>query len=285
MKKVGLYSVFAALLIIACQRVPISNRKQFILIGEEELHAMALTSYKSFLDTNKVVPVSNANTVMVKRVGDRIAKAAQKYFVDHKKPDYLKGFAFETNLVENKEVNAWCMPGGKMVVYTGILPVTQTETGLAVVMGHEVSHAIAKHGAERMSQGMLAQGILLAGQVGLGVAMADKPEQTQNLWNQIYGLVGGGGAQLGILANGRKQELEADHLGLLFMAMAGYDPNEAVPFWQRMKKLSETAQKPPVLLSTHPSDETRINGIKKFLPEAQKEYAKVNGTAATGNKY
>jgi predicted Zn-dependent protease len=283
MKKITLYSVFFVLLAFACQRVPISNRRQLLLIGDSDLHAMALTSYKSFLDTNKVVPVSNANTVMVKRVGDRIAKAAQQYFIDHKKPEYLAGFAFETNLVENKDINAWCMPGGKMVVYTGILPVTQTEAGLAVVMGHEVSHAIAKHGGERMSQGMVAQGLLLAGQVGLGVAMAEKPEQTQNLWNQIFGLVGGGGAQLGLLANGRKQELEADHLGLLFMAMAGYDPNEAVPFWQRMQKMSEGAQKPPVLLSTHPTDQSRIAGIQKFMPEALKLYAK--GTAPSANKY
>ncbi len=271
-------------IIIACARVPISNRKQFILVGDDELNAMALTSYKSFLDTNKVVPNSNANTQMAKRVGDKIAKAAQQYFIDHKKPDYLAGFAFETNVVESKEVNAWCMPGGKMVVYTGILPITQTETGLAVVMGHEVSHAIAKHGAERMSSGMLAQGLLLAGQVGLGVAMADKPEQTQNLWNQIYGLVGGGGAQLGILANGRKQESEADHLGLIFMAMAGYNPEEAVPFWQRMGALAGNSAKPPVILSTHPTDTQRIAGITKFMPEALKEYTKATGVQA-GAKY
>jgi predicted Zn-dependent protease len=283
MKKTALISLFTLAFVWACTRVPISNRKQFILVPDSDLHAMALTSYKSFLDTNKVLTTTNANTVMVKRVGDKIARAAQQYFVNHKKPDYLSGFQFETNLVESKEVNAWCMPGGKMVVYTGILPITQTEAGLAVVMGHEVSHAIAKHGAERMSQGMLAQGLLMAGQIGLGVAMAEKPQQTQNLWNQIYGLAAPAGAQLGILANGRKQELEADHLGLLFMAMAGYDPAEAIPFWQRMEKLSGGA-KPPVILSTHPTDSQRIAGIEKFLHEAQKEYAKTNATSS-GNKY
>lgn len=271
-------------LIIACARVPISNRKQFILVGDDELNAMALTSYKSFLDTNKVVPVSNANTQMAKRVGDKIAQAAQKYFEIHKKPDYLKAFSFETNLVESKDVNAWCMPGGKMVVYTGILPITQTETGLAVVMGHEVSHAIAKHGAERMSNGMLAQGLLLAGQIGLGVAMAEKPAATQNLWNQIFGLAAPAGAQLGILANGRNQESEADHLGLIFMAMAGYNPEEAIPFWQRMGALSGNSAKPPVILSTHPTDNQRIAGITKFMPEALKEYTKATGVQA-GAKY
>ena len=278
MKKYFYVSLLFISLIIACARVPISNRKQFILVGDSELNAMALTSYKSFLDTNKVVPNSNSNTQMAKRVGDKIAKAAQQYFIEHKKPNYLDGFAFETNLVESKDVNAWCMPGGKMVVYTGILPVTQTETGLAVVMGHEVSHAIAKHGAERMSQGMLAQGLLLAGQIGLGVAMADKPAATQNLWNQIFGLAAPAGAQLGLLANGRNQESEADHLGLIFMSMAGYNPQEAIPFWERMGKLSN-GPKPPVILSTHPTDTQRIAGITKYMPEALKIYARTTGTA------
>ncbi len=283
MKNYLFISMLFAAFLIACARVPISNRKQFILVGDDELNAMALTSYKSFLDTNKVVPASNFNTQMAKRVGDKIAKAAQQYFVDHKKPDYLKSFAFETNVVESKEVNAWCMPGGKMVVYTGILPITQTETGLAVVMGHEVSHAIAKHGAERMSNGMLAQGLLLAGQVGLGVAMADKPEKTQNLWNQIFGLAAPAGAQLGLLANGRNQESEADHLGLIFMAMAGYNPEEAVPFWKRMSDLAVGA-KPPLIISTHPTDAQRIADITKFMPEALKEYTKTTGTVP-GAKY
>ncbi len=277
MKKHFFLSVLFISFIIACTRVPLSNRKQFILVGDDEMNAMALTSYKSFLDTNKVVPASNYNTQMAKRVGDKIAKAAQQYFVDHKKPEYLANFNFETNVVESKEVNAWCMPGGKMVVYTGILPITQTETGLAVVMGHEISHAIAKHGAERMSTGMLAQGLLMAGQVGLGVAMGSKPEATQNLWNQIYGLVGGGGAQLGLLANGRKQESEADHLGLLFMAMAGYNPQDAVPFWTRMSDLAGGA-KPPVILSTHPTDTQRIADITKYMPEALSYYNKATGT-------
>ncbi|MES2797264.1 MAG: M48 family metallopeptidase [Bacteroidota bacterium] len=280
MKKFLFSSLLIITLIIGCTTVPISNRKQFILVGDNELNAMALTSYKSFLDTNKVVPNSNYNTQMAKRVGDKIAKAAQQYFVDHKKPDYLSGFAFETNLVESKEVNAWCMPGGKMVVYTGILPVTQTETGLAVVMGHEVSHAIAKHGAERMSNGMLAQGLLLAGQIGLGVAMNNKPQQTQDLWNQIFGLAAPAGAQLGLLANGRNQESEADHLGLIFMAMAGYNPEEAIPFWKRMGALAG-GPKPPVILSTHPTDAQRIAGITKFMPEALKEYTKVTGIVSS----
>ena len=283
MKKIFYLSILISALAIACTSVPLSNRKQFILVGDDELNAMALTSYKSFLDTNKVVPISNSNTVMAKRVGDRIAKAAQQYFTDNKNPDYLKGFAFETNVVESKEVNAWCMPGGKMVVYTGILPITQTETGLAVVMGHEISHAIAKHGAERMSNGLLAQGLLAAGQIGLGVALAKDKPQTQALWNQVYGLGAPIGAQLGLLANGRKQESEADHLGLLFMAMAGYNPEEAVPFWKRMSDLSGSA-KPPVLLSTHPTDSKRIADISALMPEAMKYY-NISTASKAAKKY
>ena len=160
-----------------------------------------------------------------------------------------------------------------MVVYTGILPITQTETGLAVVMGHEVSHAIAKHGAERMSEGLLAQGLLVAGQIGLQIAMKDKPNATQNLWNTVFGVAAPVGVQIGMMAHGRYQESEADHLGLLFMSMAGYNPNEAVTFWERMAaKSAAGGAKQPVWLSTHPSDETRIADIKSRMGEAMKYY-------------
>jgi predicted Zn-dependent protease len=157
------------------------------------------------------------------------------------------------------------MPGGKVVVYTGLLPVTQNEAALAVVMGHEIAHAIATHGNERMSQGILQQ----LGGVALSVAVANKPNETQNLFLQSYGI---GSTVLGTLPFSRKQETEADKFGLIFSAMAGYNPNEAIPFWQRMAKASEGAQKPPEFLSTHPSDETRIANMQKFIPEAMKFY-------------
>jgi predicted Zn-dependent protease len=164
------------------------------------------------------------------------------------------------------------MPGGKVVFYTGILPICKDDAGIAVVMGHEIAHAIANHGAERMSQGLLSQGILAAGQIGLGIAMSNKPQQTQQLYNSVYGAVAPAANQLGyILPNSRLQESEADKLGLIFMAKAGYDPQNAVDFWQRMASAS-SGQKPPQFLSTHPSDNSRIRDLEAQLPKAQQIY-------------
>ncbi len=272
MKRIIFYGAFLLTTIWACSKVPLSGRNQLLLVSDSEMNAMALTSYKQFLDTSKVVPANSQQAAMVKRVGDRVAKAAESYFKSVGHPEYLSGFQWQTELIQSNQVNAWCMPGGKMVVYTGILPITQNETGLAVVMGHEVSHAIAKHGAERMSQGMLAQGLLVAGQVGLGIAMKDKPNATQNLWNTVFGVAAPVGAQLGMMAHGRFQESEADHLGLIFMSIAGYNPNEAVDFWGRMAAKSGSGAKQPVWLSTHPSDGQRISDIKSRMGEAMKYY-------------
>ena len=279
MKRIIFYGAFLLITIWACSKVPLSNRNQLLLVSDSEMNAMAFTSYKQFLDTSTVVPANSQQAAMVKRVGDKIAKAAQSYFTSIGKTEYLDGYQWQTELVQSNQVNAWCMPGGKMVVYTGILPITQSETGLAVVMGHEVSHAIAKHGAERMSEGMLAQGLLVAGQVGLGIAMKDKPNATQNLWNTVFGVVAPVGVQLGMLAHGRYQESEADHLGLIFMSMAGYNPNEAVNFWGRMAAKASNGSKPPLFLSTHPSDAQRISDIKSRMGEAMKYY---NASAKNG---
>jgi predicted Zn-dependent protease len=279
MKRLFFYGAFLLTFVWACTKVPLSGRSQLLLVSDSEMNAMALTSYKQFLDTSRVVPANSQQAAMVKRVGDRVAKAAESYFKSIGHSEYLNGFQWQTELVQSNQVNAWCMPGGKMVVYTGILPITKTETGLAVVMGHEVSHAIAKHGAERMSQGMLAQGLLVAGQVGLQVAMKDKPNATQNLWNTVFGVAAPMGAQLGMMAHGRYQESEADHLGLIFMSIAGYNPNEAVDFWGRMAANSGGA-KQPVWLSTHPSDAQRISDIKSRMGEAMKYY---NASSKGGN--
>ena len=201
---------------------------------------------------------------MVKRVGVNIQRAVETYFAQNNLSKELKGYAWDFNLVESPEVNAWCMPGGKVVIYTGILPITQDETGLAVVMGHEIAHAIAQHGNERMSQGLLQQ----LGGVALSVALKDEPALTQNLFMAAYGI----GTTVGVmLPFGRKHESEADRLGLIFMSMAGYNPNAAVDFWTRMSAMKGGAQ-PPEFLSTHPSDATRIADIKKHLPEALKYY-------------
>ena len=200
---------------------------------------------------------------MIKRCGARIQKAVETYFESKNASSQLAGYEWEFNLIESKEVNAWCMPGGKVAFTPGILPVCKDETGVAVVMGHEVAHAIAKHGNERMSQAMLAQ----YGSVALDAALANNSAGTRQMAAMAFGL----GAQFGaLLPFSRKQESEADHLGLVFMAMAGYDPQAAVPFWQRMAEGG--GGKPPEFMSTHPSDDTRIANLKKLMPEAMKYY-------------
>ena len=249
----------------ACSTVPITGRSQLSLIPGSSMLSMSLQQYDTFLKEHKLSS-NQEQTQMVKRVGARIQGAVERYFADSGLKEHLSDYRWEFNLVEDKQVNAWCMPGGKVVVYTGILPVVQGEAGLAVVMGHEIAHAIAEHGNERMSQGLLAQ----LGGVALSQALATKPAATQQLWMQVYGV----GAQYGaILPYSRLQESEADHLGLVFMTMAGYDPNEAVAFWQRMST-RKSGQAPPEFLSTHPSDATRINNIKRLVPEVMQKYRK-----------
>lgn len=254
-----------ALLFYYCSTVPITGRSQLSLIPASEMNAMSFQQYDQFLQENKLSS-SKSDIDMVKRVGVNIQSAVETYFKQNNLSKELAGYQWEFNLVESNEINAWCMPGGKVVVYTGILPLTKDETGLAVVMGHEIAHAIAQHGAERMSQGLLQQ----LGGVALTVALKDKPQETQNLFMTAYGV----GTTVGVmLPFSRTQESEADRLGLIFMAMAGYNPNYAVDFWTRMAAQSKD-QKPPEWLSTHPSDETRIADIKKHLPEALQYYKK-----------
>lgn len=250
--------------IFACKQNAITGRSQLQLLPESELQSMATSQYQSFLTENKIVNTTvNKDAEMVKRVGTRIAQAITEYYTKENKASILNGYKWEFNLVDSKDVNAWCMPGGKVVVYTGILPVTQNEAGLAVVMGHEIAHAIAQHGNERMSQELLAQGLGTVGSV-----LTSGNSTVNNIFNTVYAP----GAQVGVLLpNSRKQELEADHFGLIFAAMAGYNPNEAAPFWQRMASIS-SGQKPPEFLSTHPSDETRIQKVKLYAEEAMKYY-------------
>jgi len=250
-------------LVAACSTVPITGRKQLNLIPQSEMLSMSFQQYGDFLKSNKVT--SNEQQVqLVRGVGGKIQKAVESYFAQKGLSDALKDYKWEFNVVESKEVNAWCMPGGKVVVYTGILPVTKTEAGLAVVMGHEIAHAVAEHGGERMSQELIAN----MGGMLLSKALEEKPEATKSLWLSVYGV----GAQFGaLLPFSRTHESEADHLGLVFMAMAGYDPNEAVSFWTRMSQGSG-GQAPPEFMSTHPSDQTRIANIQKELPEAMQYY-------------
>jgi predicted Zn-dependent protease len=263
------YRIFISLFItvhiflVSCSTVPLTGRRQLDLIPNETMLSMSFQEYDDFLKTAKL---SNnlVQTRMVGTVGKKIQNAVEQYFAAHSMSDEIKDYKWEFNLVESEEINAWCMPGGKVVVYTGILPITKDVPGLAVVMGHEIAHAVARHGNERMSQGMLAE----LGGMALSVALEQKPEKTKQLWMTAFGL----GAQLGVLLPySRLQESEADRLGLIFVSMAGYDPNYAVDFWQRMAQMG-SGQGAPEFLSTHPSDETRIRKIKEYIPEAMKYY-------------
>ena len=257
--------VLAAIIIYACTTVPLTGRQQLKLIPSSDMMAMSYQQYDQFLQENKK-STNQQQTAMVRRCGQRIQKAVETYFAQNNMSSHLNGYNWEFNLVEDPQVNAWCMPGGKVVVYTGILPIAQNETGLAVVMGHEIAHAVAEHGSERMSQQMLAQ----LGGTALQVALQEKPQETQALWMTAYGV----GSQLGaLLPYSRLQESEADHLGLVFMAMAGYDPRAATGFWQRMAG-QKGGQAPPEFLSTHPSDQTRIAKLNQLIPEALKYYKK-----------
>lgn len=254
-----------SVMFVACSKNSVTGRKQLKLLPESEIQSMAVSEYQQFLSSNKVVSTSgNRDAEMVRRVGQRITKAVTDYYAQKGLSKELEGYNWEYNLVDSKEVNAWCMPGGKIVVYTGLLPISQNEAALAVVMGHEVSHAIFNHGNERMSQGLIQQ----LGGVALSVAVANKPAATQNLFMSAYGV----GSQVGILLPfSRKDELEADHYGLFWAAMAGYNPQEAIALWQRMEKAGD-GQKPPEFLSTHPSEGNRIEQLQKFMPEALTYY-------------
>jgi predicted Zn-dependent protease len=259
----GAAVVIMALVGVSCSTVPVTGRKQLSLVPASQMQSMSYSQYDTFLKENKL-STDKANTAMVRKVGSRIQAAVEAYMSQHGFADRLQGYQWDFNLVESPDVNAWCMPGGKVVVYTGILPVTKSEEGLAVVLGHEIAHAIAEHGGERMSQELITQ----YGGAALAQIIKDKPAQTQQLWMGVFGA----GAQFGVLLPySRTHESEADHLGLIFMAMAGYDPNTAVAFWERMAASSK-GQAPPEFMSTHPSDEKRIAQIKQELPEALKYY-------------
>jgi predicted Zn-dependent protease len=261
MKKTALLLV--AIITFSCvQKVPITGRHQVSLIPEAELESMSFSQYDSVIKTSKVLPANDQRSLMVQQVGTRIQTAVEAFMKEKGLSSRIAGYKWEFHVIDEPTVNAWCMPGGKVVVYTGLLPVTQDEPSLAIVMGHEIAHAVARHGNERMSQGLAVQ----LGGVALSVALQNKSQATQNVFLQSYGI----GSQLGMLKYSRTHESEADKMGLVFAAMAGYDPNNAITFWERMA--AQAGQKPPEILSTHPSDETRINDLKAFMPEAMKYY-------------
>jgi predicted Zn-dependent protease len=252
-------------LLFSCATNPITGKKTLNFVSNSELFPSSFQEYGTFLKENKIIS-GTADANMVAKVGARIKLAAEKYVAYVGQPEYLKDYRWEYNLVESKDVNAWCMPGGKIVVYSGILPITKDEAGLATVIGHEVSHALANHGAQRMSASQL-QGL---GAVGVAVATGGKSEQAQQTWQQIYGV----GSEVGVmLPYSRGHETEADKIGLTLMAIAGYNPDESIAFWMRMSANSQ-GQAPPPFLSSHPSDATRIADLKKLIPEAKATAAK-----------
>ncbi|MCB0696632.1 MAG: M48 family metallopeptidase [Chitinophagaceae bacterium] len=257
--------VFAALVSTAftsCFKNPVTGRNSVNILPESEVMSLSKQEYTSYLAENK--PISGTKDAeTVKRVGAKMQVAVGKYLQSIGKQSLTNGYIWEFNLVNDNTANAFCMPGGKVVFNSGIMPLCANDAGVAVVMGHEIAHAIARHGNERMSQGLITQ----LGGMALSAAIANKPEQTKQIYNRAYGIT----TQVGvILPYSRAHESEADRMGLIFMAMAGYDPNEAISFWMRMAAAG--GQKPPELLSTHPSDETRINDLRKHLPEAMKYY-------------
>ena len=266
--------IVLSFVVISCSTVPITGRRQVHLLPESTMTSMGLTGYQDFLKTNPVVSSNDPNSRIVKQVGAKISAAVERYMNAHNYADRIASYKWEFNLVNSKDVNAWCMPGGKVVVYSGILPYTKDESGMAVVMAHEIAHAVAQHGNERMSQELAVQAV----GTSLDVFMAQKPQQTRDIFMTAFGV----SSQLGTLAYSRSHESEADKLGLVFMAMAGYNPERAITFWQEMANLG--GAKPPEFISTHPSDERRISQIQAFLPEAKKYYV-INPTgSATGNK-
>lgn len=254
--------VTAILVAESCSTVPLTGRSQLSLLPESSMVEMSLTSYNEFLTENKL-STNTAQIQQIRRVGTKVATAVETYLKNNGFAGYIENFKWEFNLVESDAINAWCMPGGKVVFYTGILPITKNDAGVAVVMGHEIAHAVARHGNERMSQSMMIE----MGGVALSEALKQKPEKTQALFSVAYGL----GTQVGVaLPFSRKHELEADEMGLIFMAMAGYDPREAVAFWKRMSAKGGAAM--PEFLSTHPVDTRRIAELEKLMPKAMKYY-------------
>jgi len=252
----------SAVVLFGCATVPLTGRRQLNLVADDQINQSAAQSYSTLLSDPKTKVISGTTDAMrVKRVGNQLAAAIEKYLAANGYADKYN-FKWEFNLIQSNEVNAWCMPGGKVAVYSGILPITRDDAGLATVMGHEIGHAIARHSAERVSQQLAAQ----AGGAVVGAATNNQSQATQTILGQLYG-VGGG---LMLLHYSRSQESEADRLGLTFMAMAGYDPNNAVDFWQRMAAQNKTGT--PEFLSTHPTDATRIADIRAHIPEAMKYY-------------
>ncbi len=262
--------VLLLLVVSACKTNPFTGKKSMNMYSNAQLFPMAFQQYDQFLGENKVI-TGTKDAEMITRVGERIKIAATRWLNANGHEGYLKDYKWEYHLVDDKKINAWCMPGGKIVFYTGILPVAANETAIAAIMGHEVAHALADHGGQRMTAGVLQQ----AGAVGVMVATGNKSAQEQQLWMQAYGT----GSQIGgMLPFSRSHETEADKIGLILMAIAGYNPDEAPKLWERMKAASG-GKAPPEILSTHPSSDSRIKNLRQLAPFGKAEAKKFGVTS------
>ncbi len=264
------FIAFAILvLVVSCAKNPFTGKSTMALVPNSQIFPTAFQQYSQFLSENKVIS-GTTDAKRIETIGTKIKTASERWLTANGHAGYLEGYAWEYKLVDSKEVNAWCMPGGKIVFYTGILPICKDDAGIAAVMGHEVAHALANHGQQRMSAGLLQQ----LGALGTQVAIGDKDPKTQALIMQAYGI----GTQVGgMLPFSRAHESEADMIGLTLMAIAGYDPINAVKLWERMSANSG-GQAPPQILSTHPSNETRIKELTALVPQAKAEAAKFGVT-------
>lgn len=261
MKKI--VSLFVLTLLISCNTVPLTGRKQFTAIPTSQMLSLSNQSYDQVLQQADLSS-NNAALQQIRRVGNRVTDAVEKYMQQIDRSGLIDGYRWEYNLINEDVLNAWCMPGGKIAFYEGILPICKNDNGIAVVMAHEISHAVAKHGNERMSQQLALQ----LGGMALSEALKEKSETTTQLAMTAFGL----GSQLGVLLPySRSHEKEADELGLYFMAMAGYDPREAPEFWQRMQAASQGGRTPE-FLSTHPNPDKRINHLERIMPKAMEYY-------------
>ena len=253
----------------ACATNPFTGKKTMAFVGNDQLFPMAFAQYNQVLGENKVI-TGTQDAEMITRVGQRIAVAAERWLTANGHQSYLDDYKWEYKLIESDQVNAWCMPGGKIAFYTGILPIAANETGVAAIMGHEVAHALANHGQQRMSASYIQQGLAVAGNVALA-----NDEQALGIFNQSYGVVSN---VAGMLPFSRSHETEADKIGLYLMAIAGYNPDEAALLWERMKANSG-GEAPPEFLSTHPSNDTRIANLKALAPKAKAEAKKFGITS------
>jgi predicted Zn-dependent protease len=255
------------LFLLSCSTVPITGRKRVNLVSDAQILPASFAQYSGFLAENKLSD-DGSKTKEIKDVGARISGAVDRYMRANGMIAEAESYRWEFNLIDDKTVNAWCMPGGKVVFYTGILPICANTDGIAAVMGHEVAHAFAKHGQERMTSSYGQQ----LGGVAVAIGTGNKDPRTQQLWNTIYGV----GSQVGMLAYSRTHETEADKLGVVFMIMAGYNPAEAVNVWIRMSQRADAQNAPPEFLSTHPSNQTRIKNLRDWIPQAKVIAKKLN---------